>query len=261
MRVVQHNCKRNYAVCQATFEVGLDIGADILCIQEPYLGGKGMLHPAYDFRFSMCGEYRQQRVAVGVKRDLKGRLIVESRSDIVDHPYIQVLDVWELDSQGKKKRRTRIVNVYDNWVGEGHPWSGTSSLRRRAIDDVNWDAIITNRTLLLGDFNAHSPYWNPACQHRQRADRLEFIIDQYGLIVNNDTTVATRPKKSPGLSIIDLTLTTPDIGFLSAWTIDPDYATPSDHELITFDVEALNQEKGILSPSTDVTGWDGQSKI
>ena len=122
MRIVKHNCQRNYAVCQATFQVGVDVGAEILCIQEPYLGGKGMAHSAYEFRFSYKGERRQQRVAIGVKKDLGGRMVVEPRSDLIEHPYIQVIDIWELDAQRKKKRKTRIVNVYDNWVGGGQPW-------------------------------------------------------------------------------------------------------------------------------------------
>lgn len=45
--------------------------------------------------------------------------MVETRSDLIDHPYIQIVDVWELDEKNKKKRWTRIVNVYDNWVGCG----------------------------------------------------------------------------------------------------------------------------------------------
>lgn len=256
MRIVQHNCQRNYAVCQATFQVGLDIGAEILCLQEPYLGEKGMVHPAYEFRFSNIGETRQQRVAVGVRKDIQGRIVVESRSDIIEHPYIQVLDVWELDIQKKKKRKSRIVNVYDNWIGEGQPWTGNNNIRRRAIEDVNWDVVIESRTIIVGDFNAHSPYWNPTCQRRQRAAQLEFIIDKYGLLINNDMTTATRPKQTPGCSIIDLTLTTPDLGFLHAWTIDPEYATPSDHELISFDLENLNGSVGALGPSNKVTGWD-----
>lgn len=59
-------------MCQATFQVGIDIGADILCLQEPYVGSGGMNNPAYDFRFSNVGERRQQRVALGVKKDLGG---------------------------------------------------------------------------------------------------------------------------------------------------------------------------------------------
>lgn len=70
---------------------------------------------------------------------------------------------------------------------------------------MNWGLIIENRTILLGDFNAHSPYWNSACQHRHGVDGLEAIIDKYELMVNNDVTVVARPRQPPGLSIIDLT--------------------------------------------------------
>ncbi|POS88401.1 hypothetical protein EPUL_000062 [Erysiphe pulchra] len=202
---------------------------------ELYLGGKGMIHPAYDFQFSNVGELRQQRAAVGVRRDLGERIVVETRSDLVDHPYIQAIDIWELDSQQKKKRKTRLVNVYDNWVGEGQVFCGDRPERRRAIDDIDWKNVIKGRSIILGDFNAHSPYLNPACRHRQRADQLETIIDDYGLLVNNDTTV---------------------LGYLAAWTIDPDYVTPSDHELISSDLENPNNTIGSLRVSTATIGWD-----
>lgn len=96
------------------------------------------------------------------------------------------------------------------------------------MEDADWDIIIENRTVLVGDFNTHSPYWNPTCEHRQRAQRLENIIDRYGLIVNNDISVATRPKQTKGRSI-DLILKTLDLGDFPAWTIEQDCATPSDH--------------------------------
>lgn len=69
------------------------------------------------------------------------------------------------------------------------------------------------------------------------------------------THVATRPKQTLSCSIIDLTLTTPDLGYLPAWTIDPDYATPSDHELVSFDLENTDKILGSLGVSTEITGW------
>lgn len=254
MRIIQHNCQKNYAVCQATFQVGKEIGAEILCLQEPYIGLGGMSHPAYDLRFSTVGQIRQQRVALGIKKDVGGRLMAETRSDLVDHPYIQVVDVWELDIHKKKKRRTRIVNVYDNWVGRGQLWQGEAEEKRRAIQDVDWEKVIEGRTVLVGDFNAHSVYWNPDCTRRERAEDLEALIDKYELIVNNDTAVPTRPKNTAGHSIIDLTITTPALGFVASWSIDPEYATPSDHELITFDLENLDHTSGSIGASKEITG-------
>lgn len=180
---------------------------------------------------------------------------METRSDPIDHPYIQVVDVWELDSQKKKKRKTRIVNVYDNWVGRDQIWQGYRQEKRRAIEDVDWQKNIEGRTVLTGDFNAHSTYWNPECRRRERAEKLEALIDTYGLIVNNDTSIPTRPKQTAGRSIIDLTITTPALGYVAEWSIDPECATPSDHELITFDLENLDQTYGIIGPSKEITGW------
>lgn len=93
MRIVQHNCLRNYAVCQAIFQAGVDIGAEILCLQDTYFGEKGMAHPAYIFRFGNMGKSRQQRVAAGVKIHRVGRMIVETCSDLIKHLYICVMDI------------------------------------------------------------------------------------------------------------------------------------------------------------------------
>ncbi|POS82736.1 hypothetical protein EPUL_004709 [Erysiphe pulchra] len=216
-----------------TFQVDIEIGADMLCLQEPYIGSEGMNHLAYDFRFSNVGEHRQQRVALGVKKDLEGRLIVETRSYLIDHPYLQVVDVWELNTQRNKKRRTRIVKIYDNWVGRGQK---------------------DGRTVLAGDFNAHSTYWNPEYRRQERTEILEGLIDKYSLIINNDTLIPTRLKQTAGRSVTDLTFTTPVLGFVAAWTIDPEYATPSDHELITFDLENLDETFGSTGPSKEITG-------
>ena len=88
MKIIQYNCQNSYAMCQATFQVGCDTGAELVCIQEPYIGAGGMSHPAYNLRWSSVGSRGSQRVAVGVRKDLDGRIIVEHRTDLFDHPYI-----------------------------------------------------------------------------------------------------------------------------------------------------------------------------
>jgi hypothetical protein len=44
-----------------------------------------------------------------------------------------VLDIWDLDRGRQQVRRTRIINCYDNWLGEGECWQGADPRRRRAI--------------------------------------------------------------------------------------------------------------------------------
>lgn len=58
-----------------------------------------------------------------VKKDLVEKVVVDHRTDFADHPYFMLLEVCELDLQSKRPgRRSRVVNVYNNWVGRGCTW-------------------------------------------------------------------------------------------------------------------------------------------
>ena len=39
---------------------------------------------------------------------------------------------------------------------------------------------------MAGDVNSHSPIWNPHCRKRQNATILEDLIEQFGLLINNE---------------------------------------------------------------------------
>ena len=73
--------------------------------------------------------------------------------------------------------------------------------------------VIRGQVLIAGDMNAHSPMWNLCCHQRQNAGPLEELIERYELLVNNDTDVPIQ-LASRGVSIIDLALTSPDLGLL-----------------------------------------------
>ncbi|ODM18159.1 hypothetical protein SI65_06030 [Aspergillus cristatus] len=167
------------------------------------------------------------------------------------------MDVWELNRAREKTRRTRIINCYDNWLGIGHCWHGGNERQRRALEDVQWDQVLEGRCLLVGDFNAHSPLWNPLARARVNARPLENLVDEAGLYINNELGVPTRPKRTPGISIIDLALTTVSMGPLEMWTVDQEHPTGSDHELIIMEWTSLERISTI--PSQYVTGWQIQT--
>jgi hypothetical protein len=89
---------------------------------------------------------------------------------------------------------------------------------------------------------------------RVNAASLKQLIDDYSLYINNLIGEATRYKWSPGVSIIDLALSSSTLGPLQAWEINRDRATTSDHELIILAWEALEQPPlgGTLG---EITGW------
>ena len=195
-----------------------------------------------------------------VRKDFVDKIVVDHRTDLLNHPYFMLLEIRELDPQSKRPgRKTRVVNVYDNRVGRGCTWDGGIHRTRRALEDVNWEPIIRGRVLVAGDVNAHSPVWNPHCHKRQNASILEGFIDQFGLLINNEPGRSTRPT-SQGVSVIDLALSTVELGPLTLWEIPEEYPALSDHELILLRWEDI--DVGLSQSNlSKATGWDIQGLI
>ncbi len=149
-----------------------------------------------------------------MRKDIPNKVIIENRTDLVGHPYCIVLDIKELYSSfGRHSRRTKVVNLYDNKTGEGYQWQGSISTVRQAIQDISWRQVIRGRVLIVGNMNAYSSILNPHCRQKANAGPLEELIESCKLMVNNDTGFPTHPS-SPGISIIDLALTSPELGLL-----------------------------------------------
>jgi len=98
----------------------------------------------------------------------------------------------------------------------------------------------------FGDFNAHSPVWNPLISTRIEASPLEHIVENFNLILNNEPEAITRPNARNNKSIIDLTFTTTSMGLLNSWLIEEELSTPSDYELIVFEwLDLIDQSKNL----------------
>lgn len=63
---------------------------------------------------------REQRVVLEISGNTKRRFIVRAQTDIINHPYEKVLDIWKLDRQGGKMSRIRLLNTYNNNLREDH---------------------------------------------------------------------------------------------------------------------------------------------
>jgi len=249
MIVVQHNCRKTYAVTIAILEIALERGAGVVCLQEPYIGPREISHPGFTLYWPEAKNRKDIRVAVAIKRDVLTSWILEHRTDLINSTHIQCLDIWDTHAhaqEGTKIRRTRLVNIYDQRVQQENAPS------YRAIEKAQWSDIITRRTILAGDFNARSPSWDPFVQTSQNASYVESLIESYGLILHNTQEYTRREGKSK--SIIDLTLSTRDISPLRSWEIDSELSTPSDHEVIIFSWEDLYREHTSYT-SKPTIGW------
>ena len=223
MIVLQHNCNGTAVSTVAALEAAIERGAEVACLQEPYAGKKYTIsHPGFQIRWPECAK-QNTRVALAIRNDALDRYVFEERTDLVDSCHVQCLDIWETVNR-RKTRRTRLINIYNRARIQGGGYM---------MDHIDLARLIVGRTILAGDFNARSPAWDPWVAGKQNAGKTEQLIEDHGLVVNNSDGQATR--RGQGCrSVIDLTLSTRQIGILDRWEIDQDLATTSDHEVIIF---------------------------
>jgi hypothetical protein len=223
MIVLQHNCNGTAVSTVAALEAAIERGAEVACLQEPYVGKKHTIsHPGFQIRWPKCPK-QDTRVALAIRNDALDRYVFEERTDLAGVPHVQCLDVWETVHR-RKVRSTRLINVYNKaGVGGG----------RNTIDHVSLSRLIIGRTILAGDFNARSPAWDPWVAGRRNAGTVERLVERHDLIVNNNDYQPTRFGKNCKLTI-DLTLSSRQVGALVTWEIDSGRATTSDHEVIIF---------------------------
>ena len=94
---------------------------------------------------------------------------------------------------------------------------------------------------MAGDINTHSPIWNPHCQRKQNNTILKDLIEQFGLFINN------KPGRSTCLSnkevlVIDLALSSIELGPIILWEIPEQFPLLSNHELIVLRWEDIDYD-------------------
>ena len=227
--ILQHNVGGNADTLVALMETAVRRKADVVLVQEaPKF--RGSRHPAFEFLWS-------GRTLIAQRCDSDWTIAMEDKFTRETGGDVQVVS---LGRRGCKNRVVRIVNAYFQGTGR--------DCRIRQAQLARWDDLLLEDCIIAGDFNAHSPMWNPACSQRRDARFLEELINTHNLQVLNDER-ATRPA-STCHSIIDLTLATPEVAnFCQDWKIlDEDQeATGSDHVVI---------EWRWTKPASEVTkGW------
>ena len=58
-------------------------------------------------------------VLIIIKKDILDRVIINNQTNLISYFYCLYLDIKKFDSKTKKNpRKTRIVNLYDNKIGQ-----------------------------------------------------------------------------------------------------------------------------------------------
>ncbi len=155
--IVQHNCRRRYKSIVMALETVLDIRAGIMLLQEPFIGNWELVHSAFNFYWPLKDRTAIKIMTV-IRKDLLDKIVIEHRTDLVNQPYFIFLKIRDLGQRSKRPgRKTRVLNVYDNRVGQGCTWIGNTPRVRRVLEDIKWNSVIQGRFLMAGDINTYSP--------------------------------------------------------------------------------------------------------
>lgn len=143
VRILQHNCRKTYAVTIAALEAGLhlQLGVGQVCLQEPCIG-KEFRHGGYQIYWPEAGAQRNP-----IRRGLFNQMVEETTTDLINHPYIMALDIWELGLAKEKTGRTCVINWYDNWLGTDQCWQGNTE-GRRVMEDIHLDGVLWGRCVV-----------------------------------------------------------------------------------------------------------------
>ena len=108
MFIVQQNCVKGYKCTIAALEAGLGLNA----YTRIFLGNRSIAHLGFNLSWpSGINNRKDMRVLIAVRKDILSKVVIENRTDLVNHPYYIVLNIRELHPQSIKcLRKTRVVN-------------------------------------------------------------------------------------------------------------------------------------------------------
>lgn len=97
-------------------EAGLGLTIAVICIQKPFLRNQSISHSRFNPYWPFgTGIRKDMLVLRAVQKDILNKVIIENRTNLVNHLYCIILDIKEFHPvSGKHIRKTRVVNLYDN---------------------------------------------------------------------------------------------------------------------------------------------------
>jgi len=240
LKTLQHNWAQGGETMEALMESAVKRDADLILIQEPQ-GEKEKdstrSHPSFTFIKGEESAVLKCWIAVNWVSwcrvtELKN-LVKGCRN------YVQVIEVVP-----PGRDAIIIANVYDQ--------EDRTKKSRRAQDSVWGEIIKYRRVIIAGDMNTHIKMWNPKAMYSRNHAFWEWLIEEEDLFVWN---MEEATKMGPGAmnhSIIDLTLSSPNIEL--DWCLLDEEATGSDNEVLLWGV--LGTPPARADTSAETTGWD-----
>jgi len=240
LKALQHNWAWGGQVMEAVLESAVKREVDLVLIQKPRTAKEtDSTRSHHSFTFIKGEEGVAAKCWIAVNKASRCRVTELKDLARESKNHVQVVEVTLPGGDA-----IVIANTYDQQKG---------SEANRPVQLAAWTEIASHqRVIIAGDMNAHSKMWNPRATRSRHHTFWERLIEEEDLFVWNTEEATRMGPGAENLSIIDLTLSSPNIEL--NWCLLGEDATGSDHELIAWEV------LGTLDPradtSTETTGWD-----
>jgi len=198
IKILQLNTNRNSLTTENVLELAIELDIKILAIQELWVidqtdSYRSINYPSFKQVFPEYSAYRP-RVMFYIVKGIRTNLAPTSPKD----PDCIIIDLTESSIQ--------LVNIYN----ATHPDIANS------IPTIQRNNILPNqipmKSIILGDFNTHHPWWDPLRAQSSNAIHLLDLIKAYKLELLNTLGEGTfyRPNMSTP-SVINLSFATKGI--------------------------------------------------
>lgn len=85
-------------------ETIISIKAKIVIIQKPFIGSWEIFHSGFNF-YWLLKERKEIEVMTVVKKNLKNKIMIDHKTNLIYYPYSMLFEICKLDLQSKKPKR------------------------------------------------------------------------------------------------------------------------------------------------------------
>lgn len=240
LRILHVNANKNKIATEIILQEAVERNIDIIAVQEPYLilEDPHVEHPTQSYKRSTSHPSFIQEVGPSHSPNERPQTVIYTSkftsAQVTPVPYDGASQHSDLLSIEVKFREMdfQLLNLYNQ---KTHHEKDTFTTHIYPTE-LEKDALI------VGDFNAHHPDWEPAATRDPRSDRIVEWMDAEELRLLNVAGKGTFWRRNmEGESIIDLSFASPSIANkVSNWQILNDLG--SDHNGVLIELQSNSAE-------------------
>lgn len=239
IKIIQLNANKNAKAMEDILDTAIEMKVEIVCIQEPWLvdcpdgdwfSTRSLNHQS--FTQLLPTTKSKPRVVMYIARS--STLAFNPSLDFPVDPDLQVYSfktpVWDFNLFNLYNQKRKIPN--------SQPPRFTTTFQHNL-----YNQHITRPSIIVGDVNAHHPFWEPFVRSPNAEGLLlREWLEQENLFLHNDVEDRTFWRSNmESMSTLDLTISTPHFtNQIQDWQVLEEGGSESDHEAIMFTIAKAN---------------------